>query len=136
MSHSVALFAIFQTFTDFNLVPTDLISSFILFTIYSTYLTRYPNFDRTTSYLLIYFYRSCVHMEFKAFCNWLFWTFLWTFLPLWSLPWWGGVACVFQWPWRLCWLELCLLVRPPMSDRQRGRNQTKSVYWLWYAGTQ
>ena len=62
--------------------------------------------------------------------------FYFVFAPLWSLPWRGGVACMFQWTWRLCWLELCLLVGPPMSDRRRCRNQTKSVHWLWHAGIQ
>ena len=62
--------------------------------------------------------------------------FYFVFAPLWSLPWRGRVACMFQWTWRLCWLELCLLVGPPMSDRRRCRNQTKSVHWLWHAGIQ
>ena len=39
----------------------------------------------------------------------------------------GGL--VSRWPWELCWRETCLLVGTPMSDRSRGRDQTKSTHW-------
>ena len=48
-------------------------------------------------------------------------------IPFWSPPWrFGGVACMLQWPQRLCWLEHCLLVGSPMPDMWRGWDQTKS----------
>ena len=41
----------------------------------------------------------------------------------------GWGACVSRWPWELCWQETCLLVGPPISERSRGRDQTKSTHW-------
>jgi hypothetical protein len=54
--------------------------------------------------------------------------FVWLIRPR-RLPPYRGEVCVQQWPGQLCWRERKLLVGPRMSDRTKGRGQTKCSPW-------